>query len=152
MKLIRILNEKFHTQCSVRKALRIYWASNNDELTQPLATMPSEQVITLVLNWLTIHAKNGHKIELRISEPEEQKIYASGLLLKHNAIYVQYVYDAPELIGKTLHYWDLPVTCQTLTLKEIQNSVDRANAINLLNDCDALEHCVNNLATRQTKE
>jgi len=33
----------------------------------------------------------------------------------------------------------------------MQSSVERANAINLLNDCDALEHCVSNLATRPTK-
>jgi len=151
MELIRILKEKCHAQHSVRKALRIYGASNDDVLTQPLATMPPEQVIKLVLNWLTLHAKNGHKTELRMPVPEEQKVYESGLLLKHNAIYVKYIHAAPELIAKTLHYWNLPVTYQTLTLKEIQSSVDRANAINLLRDCDALEHCVNDLATAQIR-
>jgi len=90
-------------------------------------------------------------MQIRIFEPEEHKIYTSSLLLKHNATYAHNVRDAPELIGKTLHYWDLPVTYQTLSLKEMQSSVERANAINLLNDCDALEHCVSNLATRPTK-
>jgi len=57
-----------------------------------------------------IHTKNGYEIELRISEPEEQKIYAIGLLLKNNTIYVQCVREAPELIDGTLHYWDPLVT------------------------------------------
>jgi len=146
-----MLKEKCHTQHSVRKALRIYGAINDDVLTQPLATMPPEQVIRLVLNWLSLHAENVHTIELRIPVPKEQKVYESGLLLKHSAIYVTYVHAAPELIGKTLHCWNLPVTYRTLTLKEIQSSVDRANAMNILRDCDALEHCVNNLATGQIK-
>jgi len=61
------------------------------------------------------------------------------------------VHAVPELIGKTLHYWSLSATFRALTLKEIQNSVDRANAMNL-RDCDVLEHCVNDLATGQRKD
>jgi len=72
MEVIRILTEKCHMQCRARKALQMYGASNEDMLPQPLATMPSEQVTRLVLKWQMINAKNGHQLELRISESEEQ--------------------------------------------------------------------------------
>jgi len=44
-------------------------------LIQPLATIPDEQVIRLVLNWLSKYAKNGYQVTLRIPVPEEQKVY-----------------------------------------------------------------------------
>jgi len=136
MELISDLKEGCQTRRSIRETLRIFGANSKKEITQPLGNMPVEQAMTLVLNWLTLHAKNGHAVELRMFELQEQKAYATGLLLKNNAIYVQYVRDAPELINKILHYWDPSITYQTLSTKEIKNSVEYAYAINNLGDCD----------------
>jgi len=71
------------------------------------------------------------------------------LRLKDNTIYVRPVKVAPGLIGKMLHQWNLQVTYQTLTLEEIQSSVNRADATNLLHDCDVMKSYVTNFVTEQ---
>jgi len=48
-----------------------------------------------------------------------------------------------------LHQWNLQVTYQTLTLEEIQSSVNRADATNLLHDCDVMKSYVTNFVTEQ---
>ena len=135
MELISNLKEACQTQRSIRKTFRIFGTNSKKEITQPLGNIPAEQAMALMLNWLILHAENGHAVELRMCELKEQKIYAIGSLLKNNGIYVQYVQDVPELINKILHYWDPSVTYQTLSIKEIKNSVEYADAINHIDDC-----------------
>jgi len=49
----------------------------------------------------------------------------------------------PELIGSVLHEWDPWVTFRTLTLEEIKNSIERADATTFIANCDALEEFTN---------
>ena len=65
-----------------------------------LMTMPSlrnhgrkhpGKAIRIVLNWLTLNAKDGYEIELHIPVPEEQIVYESRLQLKDNTINVRQV-------------------------------------------------------------
>jgi len=57
----------------------------------------------------------------------------------------KYLREVPELCNNVLHYWNVSATYHTLTMEAIQNSTERAHAINTLKDCDALENCVNHL-------
>jgi len=55
-------------------------------------------------------------------------------------------------MGKTLHQWDSQVTYETLTLEEIQRSVERANATNGIQEHhDAVKDDIDNLAVKQLK-
>jgi len=132
MEMLDDLKDCWKTQRSIRKALRIFGANSKGAIMQPLGKMPVEKAMAMVLNWLAWHGENGQQIELRMPEPKEQKVYAVGLALRNSAIYVQYVRDAPELINKTLHQWDLMTTYQTLTVKEIAGSAERADVLNML--------------------
>ena len=132
MEILDDLKDCWQRQRSIRKVLRIFGANSKEEITQPLGDMPDEKAMALVLNWLAYHAENEKQIELRMSEPKEQKVYAVGLTLRNSAIYVQYVRDASELLNKTLHFWDFSITYQTLSVKVIESSVERADAIHFL--------------------
>jgi len=139
MELINILKEYRGTRRSVRNALRIYGADNDEMLTQPLATMLPNRAIRLVINWLMTNAEAGHQIELRLFEPSEQKIYISNLEMENGGIYVRGMSEKPVLTNEILYIWEPSITYQTLTVEEIKQSVKRADAAKLLNDCGALE-------------
>jgi len=139
MELIRILQEHCGKRRSVRKALRMYGADNDDMFTQPLATMLPNRAIRLVTNWLMINAETGDKVDLRILEPSEQKVYMSDLAVQKTGVYVQRMREVPMSTNEILHIWEPSVNYQTLTLEEIQLSIERAEAAKLLNDCGALE-------------
>jgi len=72
MELIKVLEAiSFSKRCG-RKQLRRYGI--NDELKQPLGEISQDKAIRIVMNWLTLNTRNGHKLELRISVPEEQMV------------------------------------------------------------------------------
>jgi len=102
-----------------------------------------------VLSWMTFNAENGHEIELRIPVPEEQAVYVTSIRMKDRTMYVRYVHAAPGLIGKVLHQWDDQVNYRRLTLEEIKSSVNRAEATNLILDCDVMKNYVTNFVTEQ---
>jgi len=54
-----------------------------------------------------------------------------------------------ELSGKILHQWDAQVNYRMLTLEEIKSSVNRAEATNLIFDCDVMKNYVTNFVTGQ---
>ena len=87
----------------------------------------------IILNWLTLSAKNGYEIELRIMVPEEQTVYKSKIRMRGGTMFVQQIRKATELVGKALHQWNDQVNCKTLTLEEII-SVQRADFANSLQE------------------
>jgi len=58
----------------------------------------------------------------------------------------------PELIGKILYQWDLQVNYQTLTIKESQGSVYRAEAANLICDKDTIKIHGNDSVTEKLED
>jgi len=147
MNLIQELKEHCHKRRSIRKLIRIFGVRKKEELTHALNEMTDEQVMALVLHWLVWHAEDGHKIELRMFDVEEQKVYAIGLTLMNNGIYVQGIREASELINQIMHDWNVTTTYQTLTIQETKASVTRADVLNSLVNEDALEQCVNELTS-----
>jgi len=138
MEQINILKESRRMRRSGRKVLRKYRINDDAEFTQPLAEMHPGKAIRIILNWLTLNVKDGYEIELRIPLHEEQTVYESKLHLKDGTIFVRRIQDAPRLIGKALHQWDINVNYQTLTLEEIIRSVQRADITNLLQEDDSI--------------
>jgi len=70
MELVSILKESRRTRRGRRKMLRRYGINDDAGFTQPLAEMHPGKTIRIVLNWLTLNAKDGYEIELRIPVPE----------------------------------------------------------------------------------
>ena len=83
-----------------------------------------------MLNWLTMSVKASHTVQLLVEVPEEQRIYTCWLRVSQSNIHVPRVYATPRLMGRVLHKWDPQVTYETLTVKEMQNSIKRANDVN----------------------
>jgi len=54
------------------------------------------------------------------------------LILQKGAIYVRYVHNAPELVNKMLHHWNSRLTYQTLSVQDVEDSVGRADILNML--------------------
>jgi len=134
----------------VRKILRRYGINDDAEFTQPLVEMQLGKPLRLVLNWLTLNTRNGYEIEMRMQVPEEQMTYTSSLVLKRSAIRVRYIHATPGLLGEVLHQWDTYVSYETLTLEEIQCSVDRANATNAIREKhDIMQNYVDNFVVQQ---
>jgi len=133
MELINTLTESQRLRTGGRRALRKYGISNDAEITQPFTDMDPGKTTRLVLNWLTLNAKDGYDIEIRIMVPEEQMLYNSKICMRSGAMFVRQTQKAPELIGKALHQWDNQVNYRTLTLDEII-SVQRADFTNSLQE------------------
>jgi len=81
---------------------------------------------------LNLNSKNGDTYAVRLRIVTTQTIYAIRLANKSDSIYITKMRDAPELTNKTLHQWDFMTTYPTLIIKEITNSVERANVLNML--------------------
>jgi len=107
----------------------------------------------IILNCLTLNAKDGYDVELRIMVPEEQTIYRSKIRMRGGTIFVQKVRKATEVVGKVLHQWDDQVSYQTLTLEEIIRSVQRADVANYLQeDSSIIKEYVTTVMTKQPRK
>jgi len=107
----------------------------------------------IILNCLTLNAKDGYDVELRIMVPEEQTICRSKIRMRGGTIFVQKVRKATELVGKVLHQWDDQVSYQTLTLEEIIRSVQRADVANYLQeDSSIIKEYVTTVMTKQPRK
>ena len=121
------LRESQRLRSGGRRVLRKYGISNDAEITQPFAHMEPEKAIRLTLNCLTINAKDGYEIELRVKVPEEQTVYRSKIRMRGGTMFVQQTRKASELIGKALHQWDNYVNYRTLALEEVIRNVQRTD-------------------------
>jgi len=117
----------------MRKVLRKYGISDDAEITQPFAEMKPEIATRLILNWLTLNAKDGYDVEIRIKVPEEQTVYKSKICMRQRTIFIRQTRKTPELISKALHQWDNQVNYRTLTLEEIM-SVQRTDFANSMQE------------------
>jgi len=107
----------------------------------------------IILNCLTLNAKDGYDVELRIMVPEGQTIYRSKIRMRGGTIFVQKVRKATEVVGKVLHQWDDQVSYQTLTLEEIIRSVQRADVANYLQeDSSIIKEYVTTVMTKQPRK
>ena len=107
----------------------------------------------IILNWLTLNAKDGYDVELRIMVPEGQTIYRSKIRMRGGTIFVQKVRKATEVVGKVLPQWDDQVSYQTLTLEEIIRSVQRADVANYLQeDSSIIKEYVTTVMTKQPRK
>jgi len=134
MELSNTLRESQRLRSGGRRVLRKYEISNDVEITQPFTEMDPGKVARLVLNWLTLNAKNGYDVELRITVPEERMVYRSRIRMRGGTMFVQHTREAPELTGKALHHWDKQVNYRTLTLEEKIRSAQRADLANSLQE------------------
>ena len=115
--------------------------------------MDSGKATRIILNCLTLNAKDGYDVELRIMVPEGQTIYRSKIRMRGGTIFVQKVRKATEVVGKVLHQWDDQVSYQTLTLEEIIRSVQRADVANYLQeDSSIIKEYVTTVMTKQPRK
>jgi len=134
MDLINVLKECHHLRGGGRRLLRRYGISNDAEFTQPFAEMDPGIATRLIMNWLTLKAKDGYEVELRMKVPEEQTVYSSKIRMHKGTIFVQQIRKRPELVGTALHQWESQANYQTPTFEEIMRSVHRADLTNYLEE------------------
>ena len=128
------MTERICLKSSKRRLLRKYEIRNDAEITQSLAEMESKTVTRLLLNWLTLNAKEGQDVEIRIDVPEKQTVYKSKISVRQGSMFIRKAREAPELVGKALHHRDDQVNYCTLTYSEILRSVQRADVVNCLQE------------------
>jgi len=85
MEWVNVLKESQRLKSGGRRNLRKYGICNAAEITQPFAEMRPETVTRLLLNWLTLNAKEGQDVQIRIAVPEEQAVYKSKIYLQRGA-------------------------------------------------------------------
>jgi len=140
MEWVKAIRESQRLKSGGRRYLRKYGIRHDAEITQPFAKMGPETATRLMLIWLTLNAKDGYDVEIRIRVPEKQTMYKSKMCMRQGAIFVRQTQEAPELIDKLWHQRDNKVNYNTLTLEEIIRSVQRADLINSQHDEDSLLH------------
>jgi len=139
MELVNILQEYCESKQGVKKALRPYGISHDEDFTQPLATMFPNKAIRTVIKWLVTHAENGCEVCLRIPVSKEQKIYETKLAIKTGTILFKRIRETPELVGKLLHCWDAYTNYRTLTVEKIIYSSEHADLFEDFLDVDKNE-------------
>ena len=143
LNLIRVLREGWHSKNGVKTKLRSYGLQDDDDFTQPLAEMLPAKAIWTVVNWLSINAKDGHELCLRIPVGNSKGVYEAWLVTKARTNYVKSIRKVPELIGKIWHYWDAHVNYQTLTLEKIKNSTYHADLTEYFIETDGKQNGTN---------
>jgi len=89
MELINILKESCRARRSRRKALRKYGLNDDAELRSHWRGCTLGKTTRIILNWVTLNAKNEYEIELRIMVPEEQMVYKSRIRMRSGTMFVQ---------------------------------------------------------------
>ena len=91
LNLITMLYKGLHSRNGIKKQLRLYGLTNDVEFTEPLASMPSNQAMRIVVNWLANNAKDGYEPCLHIYA--DGKIYEVHLKTIARTVYVKRAYD-----------------------------------------------------------
>lgn len=130
MEWTETLKENCQKQCSIKWILRIFGTASKEEVKCPSSTLTNKKAMAVILNWLAWHGESEKQIELRMVEPWKQTYMQ--LILQKGAIYVRYVHNAPELVNKMLHHWNSRLTYQTLSVQDVEDSVGRADILNML--------------------
>jgi len=108
----------------VQNVLRIYGVTREEDTDTSLSALNNEQVKAQILNWIMWCIEFDKPVEIRISDNNEQTVYAVALAKTHHrGMQVQNFKNVPELFGKLLYHWNTEITYERLSVEEIAKSI-----------------------------
>jgi len=112
----------------VQNVLRIYGVTREEDTDTSLSALNNEQVKAQILNWIMWCIEFDKPVEIRISDNNEQTVYAVALAKTHHrGMQVQNFKNVPELFGKLLYHWNTEITYERLSVEEIAKSIENAD-------------------------
>jgi len=132
MELIKYLRESCKKRQNIKPTFKFLGTVGKEEIRRPLCNMTNIKAMTLILSWLAWHGKNRNYVKIRLKDQKESKVYTAGILQKKGKICVRCMRHNPEMGDKILHHWYHNITYQNLFIKEIRNSIDNADTLNMM--------------------
>jgi len=138
--LVRGLQQQQKYRRSVRTLLREFGYSNLELNDRNLRDMTNEEVTKKMTKWLLHYSEEGQSYEIRF-KIEKHTVYVTHIAKRQRTWFARHTEERPELFGKALHCWQADATFSALPSAEVQRSVTRADAVNLLTE-DELQEAI----------
>jgi len=135
MDIIPLLIKASLQRTNAKDVLKIFGVTQAEELTRPLGELKQTQATAQVINWIIWNMEKEDAVTLRLRDEKESTVHEVELkYTRKQGLMVEKVQEKLELWGKVLHHWDTKVTYHTLSLREIMNSIECAEALNSFNN------------------
>lgn len=132
MNLIWELQKRQQERRSVKNILERIGISDAVRNGKPLVLMSNEEITKAILKWLVCKSVEGHTYEVRFCIQERQTVYITYIAKRRGMLLARRTKQKPELFRQPLYCWNSETNFNTLTIKELQRSVTRADAISHL--------------------
>ena len=129
MELITMLAEKHLEKQSVKKILKFCGFEDRKVYTKPLMDMRNEDALQAVLKWIGCNSVTGQTFEIRMRVAQMETTYGLRLSNRAGSIHVTHMCEVTKANENELHCWLPDISYWTLTVDEIQRSMQRAEAI-----------------------
>jgi len=115
---IRILQDYQAGIKSVRRLLGSFGVTKWSMFTEPLIKLREDEVIALLLNWITQELPIGQTITLRIMDDHNEEVYNLTLKTRKGCIFVAALRKREDLEGKLLYYWPYEANYMNITVSK----------------------------------
>jgi len=124
MELITMLAEKHLEKQSVSKILQMCGFEKLEAYTKPFMEMQNEDAIQAVLKWIACNSANGQSYEIRMRVAKMETTYGLKPANRSGSIYVTRMWEVAKAKENELHCWLPDVSYRTLSVDEIQRSIN----------------------------
>jgi len=129
---IPMLIEGAKIGASIYAQLKATEIEDRSILQKPFEQVDPQEVIRMILKWLSERSGRLTTVQLRIKDSEHSTMYHVGLRAHKGHVYVMYVHDLPSNQLQITHVWKPLTTFANLTTEEIQASATRPQQVNWL--------------------
>ena len=130
MKFLELLRNYQIERRSIRRLLSGFGVTKWSTFAEPLRNLSEEEVIALLLNWITRNLTVGKSMTLRIRDNTSQDVYEVWLTSDKGCLYVKRLLKRAQLNEQRLYYWPQVMTPNDLTLETIEKSMEMAGCMN----------------------
>ena len=130
MSFINMLQFYHYERKSIRTLLSNFGVSRWSISTEPLVKLREEQVVALLLNWITTKLLTGETITLRIPEETTRDVYLVMIQRDKGCLHARKIQTCRDVNGQLLYHWPIEATINNITKTTIEESMRIASVIN----------------------
>ena len=129
---IEVLKEYAETGESTHVMFKMASVEDRSNVQKSFEQINPEEGTAVIYKWLSNYTGRVVRVQLRVHNINQSIMHYIGLRVYDKRIYILYVHDLPSNQQQITHIWKPTTNYDNLTVKEIKESVTRAQETNYL--------------------
>jgi len=130
MTFLELLQHHQVERKSIRRLINGFGITKWSIFSEPLRKLSEDEIITLLLNWITRNLPAGRSTALRIRDHQSNDVYELWLTSDKGCLHVRGLFRRAQLNENLLYYCNEEMTPNDLTLEAITQSLEMVSYIN----------------------